>query len=93
MTGLLAQGLQGVAVAAFDTRIVPKETISGFLRLMIKLFGYAAKPLASGMQSQGERLAPPPEGFRVLGSEGGLAEGELERAAAWAREALAKAVG
>jgi flavodoxin I len=91
LKSLPAQGLQGVWVAAFDTRIAPEDTNSGFLRLMVKLFGYAAKPLASRMQSKGGTLALPPEGFFVGGTEGPLKEGELERAAAWAEEALANA--
>jgi hypothetical protein len=34
---------------------------------------------------RGGKLAVPPEGFIVEASEGPLREGELERAAAWAK--------
>jgi hypothetical protein len=49
------------------------------------LIGYAAGRIASGLTSKGGRLIAKPEGFIVDGKEGPLKEGELERAAAWAR--------
>jgi flavodoxin I len=51
----------------------------------VKLFGYAAEPIAAKLQKKGGTLAAPPEGFFVGGTEGPLKEGELERAAQWAR--------
>jgi hypothetical protein len=74
-------------VAAFDTRFT--ETEIGRVRILaffVSLFGYAAEPIASRLQKKGGNLAVPPEGFYVGGTEGPLLEGELERAAAWARE-------
>ena len=82
---LPAQVLKGVKVAAFDTRIAEEDTPSGFLRFMIGLFGYAAKPIAGQLVMKGGQLAAPPEGFYVKGTEGPLKEGELERAAEWAK--------
>jgi hypothetical protein len=64
-------------VAAFDTRHVSKWTL---------LFGYAAPRIARSMERSGAALLAAPEGFFVLGTEGPLKEGELERAACWARE-------
>jgi len=72
-----ANGLEGVKVAAFDTRI-PKR--------WVRIFGFAAGRIAKSLQGQGGTLIGSPEGFFVEGTEGPLREGELERAAAWARE-------
>jgi len=90
LRGIPARGLQGARVAAFDTRISMRDPgIPGILRLMVKAFGYAAKPIADQLERKGGRLAAPPEGFFVNGSEGPLKEGELERAASWARQIAA----
>ena len=77
--------LNGVKVAAFDTRISVEDTDSAILSFMVKLFGYAAKPMANRLRRRGGEVALPPEGFYVEGTEGPLKEGELERAAEWAR--------
>ena len=81
--------LAGVKVAAFDTRFAVEESNSAVLRFMVSLFGYAAKPIADRLEKKGGKLAAPPEGFIVEGTEGPLKEGELERAAEWARQLLA----
>lgn len=70
--------LEGIQVAAFDTR-----TASIWNRLLP--FGYAAPRIARRLEENGGNLLAPPEGFVVLGIEGPLKEGELERAASWAR--------
>jgi flavodoxin len=77
-------GLKGIRVAAFDTRLSPVDVNSRVLNIMVRLFGYAAKPIADKLEKKGGILIAPPEGFLVKGSEGPLKEGELERAAAWA---------
>lgn len=83
----LPQGaLNGMRVAAFDTRIDAEATKSSFLKFMVSIFGYAAKPIANALKARGGQLALPPEGFIVLDSKGPLKDGELERAAKWARE-------
>lgn len=80
-----ADGLRGVRVAAFDTRITQEEIAKvGILAFFVKLFGYAAEPIAKRLTKKGGELAVAPEGFYVGGTEGPLLEGELERAAAWA---------
>lgn len=85
-----AQSLQGVRVAAFDTRIsMADPSVPGILRFMVKIFGYAAKPIADRLVKKGGELAAPPEGFIVTASEGPLKEGELERAGAWAGRLVA----
>ena len=65
--------LEGVSVAAFDTRT------------KWSLFGYAAPKIAKGLQRNGGTLIVPPEGFLVLGMHGPLKDGELERAKKWAQ--------
>jgi flavodoxin len=83
------QGLKGVKVAAFDTRISAKDTNSRILPPLIKLFGYAAKPVADWLKKKDGELATPPAGFFVGGREGPLKVGELERAIDWARQIIA----
>lgn len=85
LAGLPAGKLQGVRAAAFDTRIPMDGSQPGFLRVMVRLFGYAAAPIAKALAQKGALPAAPPEGFIVMGTEGPLKEGELDRAAAWAR--------
>ena len=88
ITSLPADCLAGVGVAAFDTRISVEDTNSGFLRFMINLFGYAAKPIADKLVKKGGKLIVPPEGFWVGDSQGPLKDGELERAALWAAKLM-----
>ena len=82
-------GLAGVKVAAFDTRISTADANSRLLNVMVKLFGYAAPPITERLKSKGGDPAVAPEGFFVEGTEGPLKEGELERAAEWARRLMA----
>lgn len=70
--------LEGRSVAAFDTR-----TATIWNRILP--FGYAAPRIARRLESIGGKLVAPPEGFIVLGIRGPLKDGELARAAAWAR--------
>ena len=78
--------LQGVRVATFDTRIALDDVDSRILPPLVKVFGYAAKPIADRLVKKGGTLVIPPEGFFVKESEGPLKDGELERAADWARQ-------
>jgi len=77
--------LKGVKVAAFDTRISTADVNSRFLNILVKLFGYAAKPIAYKLEKKGGSLIIPPEGFFVKDSEGPLKDGELERAVDWVK--------
>lgn len=79
-----ANGLRGVKVTAFDTR-VPLDKIPGLLRFIQKRAGWADKHIVTALTKKGGELAAPPAGFLVQDSEGPLVEGELERAAEWAR--------
>lgn len=68
--------LKGIKVAAFDTRVPSK---------IVVIFGYAAGRIADNLKRKGGTLATSPEGFFVTGTKGPLKEGELERAADWAK--------
>ncbi len=78
-------GLKGVKVAAFDTRIAIDDVDAPFMRVIVRTFGYAAKPIADRLTKRGGDLILPPEGFLVKTSEGPLKDGELERAVNWAK--------
>ena len=82
-------GLKGVKVAAFDTRIAMSDVDSRILPPLVKIFGYAAEPIADRLQKKAGELVIPPEGFFVADSEGPLKQGELERVAEWARQIIA----
>ena len=77
--------LKGVRAAAFDTRIAPGDIGSPILRLLVRAGGYAAKPIVGLLVKKGAQIIAPPEGFCVEKSEGPLKQGELERAAEWAK--------
>ena len=88
--GIPQKGLEGVKVAAFDTRLTTSEIEKiRILAFFVRIFGYAAAPIADRLVKKGGELAVPPEGFYVVGHEGPLVEGEVERAAAWARQIVA----
>ena len=71
------KGVSGpLKVATFDTRMSVK---------FAKIFGYAADRMAKTLQKQGGTMVAPAEAFFVVDREGPLKEGELQRAADWAR--------
>jgi flavodoxin I len=82
--------LKSTRVAAFDTRMAIDEVNNGILKFFAGIFGFAAKPIANLLIRKGGTLAIPPEGFFVKASEGPLKEGELVRAAAWAKKVMGK---
>ncbi len=71
-----AGALAKVRVATFDTRMT---------MWVAKLFGWAADRIAAGLAAKGGVPAAKPTGFIVKGREGPLADGESQRAAAWAK--------
>ena len=81
--------LSGIKVAAFDTRVSLEDVNSKLLTWLANTFGYAAEPISAKLRKKGGEPAAAPEGFIVKGTEGPLKEGELERAAEWAKR-LAK---
>ena len=87
LKGIPKNALEGVKVAAFDTRFTESKIEEiGILAFFVRIFGYAAEPIANRLAKKGGELAIPPEGFYVADAEGPLVEGELERAAEWARQ-------
>jgi len=74
-----ANALKNVSGTSFDTRIK---------NIMARPFGYAAGRIADSLKDKGGRLVALPEGFIVEGNKGPLKEGELERAAGWAKGIL-----
>lgn len=72
--------LSDVAVAAFDTRY----------RMPLEQSGSAAHKIAPVLSELDGELLVPPESFFVLGGEGPLDEGEIERATKWGAEVAAK---
>ena len=69
--------VKSMSVAAFDTRLSAK---------WVKIFGYASGKIAGSLKAKGGTLIMSPEGFFVKGAKGPLLEGELGRAASWAKE-------
>lgn len=85
LEALQRDGLRGVEVAAFDTRFKADEVSSRLTRFVVRKGGYAAPRIGALLEKAGGTLTASPEGFFVKDKEGPLAEGELERAAEWAR--------
>lgn len=79
-----ADWLKGIRAAAFDTRIQEAGQKWG-LRMLMKVIGYAAPKIEADLRRAGAVIAAPSEGFIVEDKEGPLREGELERAAVWAK--------
>jgi flavodoxin len=89
LKGIPKNALEGVKVAAFDTRFTVNEIEKvRILAFFVRIFGYAAKPIADRLEKKGGELTLPPEGFYVGDTEGPLLEGEFERAADWAKQIL-----
>jgi len=74
----------GVQAASFDTRIALETIKQSAFRFIVDKGGYAARVIARSLEKKGGKLILPPEGFFVLGEQGPLKDGELERAARWA---------
>ncbi len=68
-------------------RITGKDKGVG-IRILTGVFGYAAGRIADSLKGKGGYLMVPPEGFIVEGNGGPLKQGELERAASWAKVVL-----
>ena len=85
-----ADGLKGIKVVAFDTRLTQGEIEkSPPLPFFVKIFGYADERIAKQLKKKGGELVLPAEGFLVEGMKGPLVMGEVERAEAWVRKLFA----
>jgi flavodoxin len=80
LVALEARGFSGVPAAAFDTRM------DGFVQTI------ASDVIARHLVGSGCRLVAEPASFLVAGLDGPLLEGEVERAATWARSVAANAM-
>lgn len=76
---IAGSSLKDISIAAFDTRLTAK---------FVKMFGFASGRIANSLKGNGGILIKSPEGFYVIGTKGPLKEGELERAASWAKEVI-----
>lgn len=91
-------GLAGIRVAAFDTRISNEDmrasVRSPVTRFMVKVFlhRFAAGPIAGALKKKGGVEVIDPEGFFVSDTKGPLKAGELERATAWAQQITQKII-
>jgi flavodoxin len=73
LAGLADGQLRGTRAAAFDTRV----------RLFIH--GDAAGKVSRALERAGAQIVAEPRGFVVTGTEGPLADGEVDKAVAWGR--------
>jgi flavodoxin len=90
LNSIPANGLKGMKVAAFDTRLTQAEIDKNPpLPFFVRLYGYAARRIAQQLRKKGGELVVPAEGFLVEGMKGPLVQGEVERAEAWARALFA----
>lgn len=81
--------LSGVKAAVFDTRATEKSINEKWLlKFMVRLFGYAAKPLSKTVKKKGAEIVGEPVGFCVADTKGPLIESELERAKEWANSLI-----
>jgi flavodoxin len=71
--------LRGKLVAAFDTSYKMSRWLAPFT---------AARKLAGRLRRLGGKRVVPPETFHVVGRDGPLYEGEIERARTWAASIL-----
>jgi flavodoxin I len=83
-----SEGLRGIKVAAFDTRIATSDIKSRVLRFLVNLFGYAAEPVSKKLSKKAGEVVIVPAGFLVADTEGPLKEGQLERAVTWAKRII-----
>ena len=90
LKSLAPNSLRGIKVAAFDTRADMNDVNSRTLTAFVKLFGYAAEPIANSLTKRGGTLVIPAEGFFIVDKEGPLKEGELARATMWAQQIAAQ---
>lgn len=83
---LLAKNkINGINIAAFDTRADMSKVNNKILKVMVKLFGYGAEPIEKKLVKKGGISVVAPEGFYVNDTEGPLGDGEIERAVNWGK--------
>lgn len=85
LDGLDETSLEGVNVAAFDSRF-SKEGHGFFLNQLMKVLPYAAPKIEKYLEKNGGKGVSEPQGFIVNDTKGPVAKGELERARKWGRK-------
>jgi flavodoxin I len=80
LEGVKESDIKGLNTASYDTRLTGN---------FVKIFGWAAKKIADVLKKKGAAVIAEPEGFFVKGKEGPIMDGELERAAEWAKKVQA----
>lgn len=75
--------LNGVRVAAFDTRSEIEKINIKILTFLVRIFGYAAEKILKKLVAKGGTPIKEPCGFFVTDTEGPLKTGEYDRASAW----------
>ena len=73
-------------VAVFDTRLTASAFEKKWLSKLVFAMGFAAPKMARDLKRKGAHLIGTPGDFYVTALEGPLRDGELERAAAWAKK-------
>lgn len=68
---------------AFDTGVDTELVKSRILKIMVRLFGYAAPNMAKLIKKAGGTMLADPETFFVKGNEGPLEKGEIDRFQKW----------
>jgi flavodoxin I len=79
------KSLKGIRATSFDTRIALENINSGLFRFIVNRGGYAANKIAKSLKKKGAKIVSLPQGFIVTGEQGPLKDGEIERAAEWAK--------
>lgn len=74
--------LKGVRIVSFDTGITP-EGKGFFLRMIIHMFGYAARHITKMLVEKGGKEAAKPMTFFVVEKEGPIKQGELDKIPHW----------
>jgi flavodoxin len=80
--------IRGKPIAAFDTRLTESAFDKKWLSKLVFAMGFAAPKIARDLRKKGARVIGTPGDFYVTGSEGPLKDGEIERAAAWAKNVI-----
>lgn len=78
------EGLKGLKIALFDTRMNVKSINNVLLTFLVKFRGYACTSMESLFLKKEAEIIGEPRGFLVLDSKGPLEKGEEDSARTWA---------
>ena len=83
LNSLPQNSLEGIDIAAFDTRMDLDKAPSKILKFLGNIFGFAAEPIAKKLIKKGGTQVLEPIGFNVKDTEGPLEKNEIEKAKVW----------